>query len=380
MIKRFTVRNFRSLLDVTVDLADITVLAGRSGTGKTNFVDALTLLSTIIVHGSHPTNLSQPLTRFGGSDAFRPANVKSGEFSVEFSVLFAIPGYSDDFDYKLTARFPNFFVQEESLSHAGKTVFHQKAGKWVQEPKLKGVGALGTVMLGWLTGLPEANVAYISLAKSISSYNFPGTVLASSGSPTPTGPEPLHFDGGNAVQVIDGIINSIQTLPTWQDIESALKVLSASLIAITVTPFSNSRVAASYQLGEQIISIDLPRQSEGFRRFLAHLIAIYQNPTPQVILFEEPEKGIFPGALSLLADHIKSASSKLGTQFILTTHSPQLLDAFPGEAIRWVKFSPHGTQIAPLAPDDLLALHEGLMTPGEFLTVTDPSQPEPIKG
>ena len=73
------------------------------------------------------------------------------------------------------------------------------------------------------------------------------------------------------------------------------------------------------------------------------------------------------------------SSSKFGTQFILTTHSPQLLDAFPGEAIRWVKFSPHGTQIAPLAPDDLLALHDGLMTPGEFLTVADPSEPEPIQ-
>jgi len=380
MIKRFTIRNFRSLLDVSVDLADITVLAGRSGTGKTNFVDGLSLLSTIIVHGSHPNNLSQPLLRFGGWDAFRPANMKTGEFNVEFAVLFSVPGYADDFDYQLTVRFPNFSVREERLSHSGKTIFHQRDGKWVTEPKLKSTGALGTVMLGWLTGLPEANVAYISLAKSISSYNFPGTVLASSGGPTPTGPEPLHFDGANAIQIIDGIINSVQTLPTWQDIESALKVLSASLIAITVTPFSNSRIAVSYQLGEEIISIGLPRQSEGFRRFLAHLLAIYQNPTPQVILFEEPEKGIFPGALSLLADHIKSASLKLGTQFILTTHSPQLLDAFPGEAIRWVKFSAHGTQIAPLNQDDLLALHDGLMTPGEFLTVTDPSQPEPIQG
>ncbi len=380
MIKRFTVKNFRSLLDVSVDLADITVLAGRSGTGKTNFVDAISLLSTIIIHGSHPNNLGQPLLRFGGSEGFHPANMKNAEFNTEFSVLFSVPGYSDDFDYKLTIRFPNLFVQEESLAHAGNTVFHQQAGKWVTEPKLKSAGSLGTVMLGWLTGLPEANVAYISLAKSICSYNFPGTVLASSGGPTSNGPEPLRFDGSNAVQVIDGILNSIQTLRNWQDIESALKILSTSLMGITITPFSSSRIAASYQLGEQIVSIDLPKQSEGFRRFLAHLIAIYQNPTPQVILFEEPEKGIFPGALSLLADHIKSANARLGTQFILTTHSPQLLDALPGEAIRWVRYSAKGTLIAPLDQNDLHAMRNGLMTPGEFLTVTDPGQPEPIQG
>ena len=380
MIKRFAVKNFRSLLDVSVDLADITVLAGRSGTGKTNFVDAISLLTKVIAFGSHAHNMHEPLMLFGGYDGLRPASIKNAEFNAEFSVLFSVPGYSGDFDYNLTVRFPNFFVQEESLAHAGVTVFHQAAGKWVTEPKLKTNGNLGTVMLGWLTGLPEANVAYISLAKSISSYNFPGTVLAATGQPASKGLEPLRFDGANAIQVIDGILTSVQTLQNWQEIVSALKVLSTSLEDITVSPFSSSRIAASYQLGEQMVSIDLPKQSEGFRRLLAHLIAIYQNPTPQVILFEEPEKGIFPGALSLLAEHIKSAHERLGTQFILTTHSPQLLDAFPGEAIRWVRYSATGTHIAPLDQNDLQALRDGLMTPGEFLTVTDPVQPEPIQG
>lgn len=126
-----------------------------------------------------------------------------------------------------------------------------------------------------------------------------------------------------------------------------------------------------------MVSVDISQQSEGFRRFLSHLLAIYQNITQQVIIFEEPEKGIFPGALSLLAEHIKSANEKLGTQFILTTHSPQLLDAFSGDSIRWVRFSDDGTQISPLPPDELIAIREGLMSPSELLTIADSGTPEP---
>ena len=41
MIRRFRVQNFKSLIDVTVDLSPVTVLVGKSGTGKSNFVQAL---------------------------------------------------------------------------------------------------------------------------------------------------------------------------------------------------------------------------------------------------------------------------------------------------------------------------------------------------
>ena len=44
MIKQVRIQNFRSLADVTVDLEPLTVLIGRSGTGKSNFVEAIRFL------------------------------------------------------------------------------------------------------------------------------------------------------------------------------------------------------------------------------------------------------------------------------------------------------------------------------------------------
>ena len=41
--------------------------------------------------------------------------------------------------------------------------------------------------------------------------------------------------------------------------------------------------------------LDLTEESDGFRRFYAHLLALYQTPPKQTLVFEEPENGIYPG-------------------------------------------------------------------------------------
>src|SRR3954449_639354 len=44
-LSRCWVRNYRSLVDVTLDPAQLTVIVGENGTGKTNLYRALSLLS-----------------------------------------------------------------------------------------------------------------------------------------------------------------------------------------------------------------------------------------------------------------------------------------------------------------------------------------------
>ena len=44
MIHRFRVQNFKSIVNVDVDLSPVTVLVGKSGTGKSSFVQALRFL------------------------------------------------------------------------------------------------------------------------------------------------------------------------------------------------------------------------------------------------------------------------------------------------------------------------------------------------
>jgi len=73
-------------------------------------------------------------------------------------------------------------------------------------------------------------------------------------------------------------------------------------------------------------SIPAYRLSDGTLRWLA-LLAILLNPTPApVTCIEEPELGLHPDAIHILADLLVEASTR--TQLIVTTHSDALLDAF----------------------------------------------------
>jgi predicted ATPase len=78
-------------------------------------------------------------------------------------------------------------------------------------------------------------------------------------------------------------------------------------------------------------TFNLKQVSDGVLRFLC-LIAVLENPNPpSLICIDEPEVGMHPDAMGILAEMVRSAATR--TQVILTTHSPQFLDFFAPEEI-----------------------------------------------
>jgi predicted ATPase len=70
--------------------------------------------------------------------------------------------------------------------------------------------------------------------------------------------------------------------------------------------------------------------SDGTLRFL-FLLAVLANPSPAALIaIDEPETGLHPSMLPIVAEYAREASSK--AQVILTTHSPEFLDAFGDDA------------------------------------------------
>ena len=66
--------------------------------------------------------------------------------------------------------------------------------------------------------------------------------------------------------------------------------------------------------------------SDGTLRFL-FLLAVLSSPDPApMIAIDEPETGLHPSMLPIIAEYAVDAARR--TQVILTTHSPQFLDAF----------------------------------------------------
>lgn len=61
MLKRIMISGYKSLKKVNVELAPLTVLFGSNASGKSNFIDALQVLSRIISNRTLSEGISEPL-------------------------------------------------------------------------------------------------------------------------------------------------------------------------------------------------------------------------------------------------------------------------------------------------------------------------------
>ncbi|RLD55398.1 MAG: chromosome segregation protein SMC, partial [Bacteroidetes bacterium] len=68
--------------------------------------------------------------------------------------------------------------------------------------------------------------------------------------------------------------------------------------------------------------------SEGTLYFLALLSIIHQPNPPELLLLEEPEKGIHPRRIHEVMDFVFRMAEEKGIQIILTSHNTQLVDEF----------------------------------------------------
>lgn len=367
MLRRLTVRNFKSLENTCVEFGPVTVLVGRSGTGKTNFVTALRFLRNYLFFGQ------TVLQEFGDWRQLIPATQQ--KHPMIFDVIFDVKGIEAPFQYRVVLHEsgPQGAVSQESLKLGEECLFWQAQGKWRHEPQLVSVPKPGLPIIGRIPSIPEVVIAYTALTSGIGWYHFPATVLAAKQSRTRV-ISGLQDDAGNYLQTLKELVSNLQDLNVRKNITAALQRLNPTISAVELDSIQTpTDIVVGHKFDQKTLSLSLAQESDGFRRFYAHLLALYQLPPKQSLVFEEPENGIYPGALSLLADEFKSAPAAGRGQVILTTHSPELLDHFAADEIRVVVLDGFQTRIGRVSQEQKEAIKERLLEPGELLTV-DPAR------
>ncbi|MCI0361204.1 MAG: AAA family ATPase [Planctomycetaceae bacterium] len=364
MIKSVTVRNFKSLHDVSVTLSPVTVLVGRSGTGKSNFVNAIRFLREFL-----RTNNPWSSEEFH-PELIRPAGRSA--FELQFEVSFQIPGIEQDFFYGVKLAH-NEGQSEEILRLGTQTLLHHRSGAWKTPPNISPEPRIEMPMLGRLPAVSEAVIAYSALTTGIGCYEFPVGVLSAMGNASARGgADGFDDEGVNYLRVMRAIYSNLRDLNLRRSILASLSKVNLSVVALELDSITSPQKAlVTHQFNGQRIQFPLAQESEGFRRFLAHLLAIYQEPPKQTLLFEEPENGIYPGALELLSWEFKTAPEAGRGQMILTTHSPGLLDHFDVDTIRVVELAGSQTRIGPVAQYQKESVKDGLLRTGELLTVDE---------
>jgi predicted ATPase len=177
----------------------------------------------------------------------------------------------------------------------------------------------------------------------------------------------LKSDASNAASVLQEIARQAP-----EDVERIGELLATIVLNTPrVQPIRHGNKLSlefTQEWGEKKrLKFEAVSMSDGTLRALGLLVAVYQRPTPAVIVIEEPEGTIHPGALGAILDLMRHASRHM--QVIVTTHSPDVLDAewLQDNHIRIVSWQEGATRITPLSAGARETLQEHLMSAGELL-------------
>lgn len=371
MIKSFKVSNFKSISSAEVNFDHVTVLVGKSGAGKSNFLESMVCLRNLIRSDSFRNHWQSwlPVSKVKKSAA---------EKTIRFEVAFLINGLDSLFYYKLEIL--GAATLHESLAIGETTIFAQDASldrqgrvansSWSVEPNVANPPKPGTICIRQLSGLHEVVLAYTALTTGIGFYDFPDNVLtAQKGS----GVGGLNENGSNYVGVLQQMTTNLRDFTSRRRIVCSLQCINPTVNSVEVDDVLNPRnVIVGHTFKDRTLSLLLPQESVGFRKFYAHLLALFQDPPKLLLMFEHPEDGVHPGAMQLLAEEFKAASSEQRGQVIFTTHNPELLDFFDVEMIRVVERKGFETQIGKVSTEQQKAIKQQLMDTGELLT-SDPA-------
>ncbi len=117
----------------------------------------------------------------------------------------------------------------------------------------------------------------------------------------------------------------------FEAVERALHALMPDIDAIEVDVNDLGEVELRLREGE--VAIPARVLSEGTLRLLGLLALAGAGDTPSLVGFEEPENGVHPRRIALIAEMLKTRAASGEAQHIVTTHSPVLCDLLPDESL-----------------------------------------------
>jgi predicted ATPase len=119
--------------------------------------------------------------------------------------------------------------------------------------------------------------------------------------------------------------------PQFRAVEKALRAIVPNVDGIDVEV--NDLGEVELRLKENGVPMPARVVSEGTLRILGLLALDGAREQPSLIGFEEPENGIHPRRIQLVAELLQTRAAIGETQYIVTTHSPILPDLMENEAL-----------------------------------------------
>ena len=165
--------------------------------------------------------------------------------------------------------------------------------------------------------------------------------------------ERLRDNGGNIAPFLLRLKDDKVLRSHYREIVQAIRLVMPFFddFRLDVRKFGAAeKVSLSWQQKGSNFPMQPYHFSDGSIRFICLATALLQPDPPSLIVIDEPELGLHPEAIAILAELIQAAAIK--TQLIVATQSPLLLNAFTLEDIVVMKRKAGYSDFARLPADD----------------------------
>lgn len=366
---------FKSYADVTVPLERLTLFIGRNGSGKSNALDALEVLSRLArgdeVRDALEGNRRDAGPVRGGLDGCAPHGSDTFEIGV---TLEADVSRSITLDLRVQVRPQVQIVWERLCAYVGKS-------RWVTLLESQELGRHRADLDAFVyNGSRGRNPKLTFRSSHLLTAQLPLRVAGK------TAGERELIDVAEAALAVLGGVFHLDPVPHLMrqyvaeqdvvlrrtaenisaavarlkhddrekfarlvDVVGALPEYDVRTLDIGRSGFGDVMLAIKERKGRSIVPVPARQMSDGMLRMLAIATALLTgggglaiNATTSgraaalMLVIEELENGLHPSQAAQLLQLVKQASAEQGFQVVLTTHSPALLNALPGEDHRGV--------------------------------------------
>lgn len=320
-LEQLEVKNFKSIRDQTLRLARLNVFIGANGSGKSNLIGVFHLLNRVVAG-----DLQNYTGEAGGADTVLYFGRKqSPSLFVELEFVRGSNANGYGFELRATA--------EDRFIFSSETIWYHDRSRYPNPY---------SIHLGG--GHSEATVQHSTegIARHVRDdldsyriYHFHDT--SSSARVKQTGDlednRRLHPDAGNLAAFLYRLQQ--RHVGHFQNIEDTVRQIAPFFEGFQLEPsrLNPDKIRLEWKEKGSEAYFNASALSDGTLRFMCLATLLLQPTLPAVVLLDEPELGLHPAAISLLANLLESAAQR--TQVLVATQSVTLVNQFTPESV-WV--------------------------------------------
>ena len=375
-IERLRIRNFRAFQDVEMrDIPRFAILVGANGTGKSTLFTVFGFLRDAM-----NTNVKTALSKLGGSRGFREVRSRNSSGPIEIEVTYRVAAGAPLVTYLLSIaegrRGPA--VEREILryrrgphgkpwhfldfSNGSGFAVTNEAEEVEDETQLVRDGqVLKSPDLLAIKGLAqfERFPAVVALGNLIERWHVSDFHISRARPEQEAGyAEHLSREGENLSLVIEYLHENHPKI--FRKILKKLRRRVPGITKVESKQTEEGRILLRFRDGAFKDPFLARHVSDGTIKMLAYLTLLHDPEPHPLLCVEEPENQLYPTLLWELAEEFRAYANR-GGQVIVSTHSPDFLNAAQLEEVFWLQKKGGYTKIRKASKDKQVAayMHDG---------------------